>query len=271
MTFHLYLLQSLYDPLNPDKETMVVGNMSKKEKLDNEFWLLEKLSKLLEKAHFSELSREDIAKAMKEHAVFEGVLVSVDPRKYDVLRFWVLGEDMSRVELDSTADKLKYYSKIAMNKAPKMIPRYKRVVVAVRTKNQGKLMLKAFKDIPKNSLEYVLPEGKIRMTRSDKGLIATTVFIALTSGVVKLIASLSDYHVRYAYIAGLATFVVALRAWNAYKNKRNSYLMSLSRLLYFKTVANNRALLALIVDRAEDETFKSALITYSFLRGSKGE
>ena len=246
---------------------MVQGNISKNERLDNEFWLLQKLSRLLEKAHFSELSREHIEAALQEHAVFEGVLVSVDTTKYDILRFWALGEDQWSVVLGSAAEKLKYYSKIIIRKAPRVIPRYKRVVVAVRTKYQNKLMLKAFKDIPTNSLEYLLPEGKIRMTKTDKGFIATTILIAMTSVAIKLVSALSAYHIGYVQIAGLATFVVALQAWNAYKNKRNSYLMSLSRLLYFKTVANNRALLALIVDRAEDETFKASLLTYSFLRG----
>ena len=260
------LLQSLYDPLNPDKETMAFGNMSKNEKLDNEFWLLQKLSGLLDKAHFYELPKSIIDKALEEHAAYEGVMVSVDTSKYDVLRFWVLGEDTTNFELSSVIERLKYYSKRLMGKVPEAIPRYKRVVVAVRTKKESKLMLKAFKDIPRNSLEYLLPEGRIRMKRTDKGVIATTMFIALTSGALKFASSLSQYQVPFSYIAGLITCLVALRAWNAYKNKRNSYLLSLSKLLYFKTVANNRALLALIVDRAEDETFKSTLVAYTFLR-----
>ena len=245
---------------------MVFGNMGKSERLDNEFWLLQKLSGLLEKAHFYELPRPLIDKALAEHPALEGVMVSVDTSKYDVLRFWVLGEDTVNIESNSAVERLKYYSKRILGRQPDAISRYKRVVVAVRTKKQTKLMLKAFKDIPRNSLEYLLPEGSIRMKRNDKGLIATTVFIGLASGALKLASSLSQHQVPFTYIAALMTFVLALRAWNAYKNKRNSYLLSLSKLLYFKTLANNRALLALIVDRAEDETFKSALITYTFLR-----
>lgn len=240
--------------------------MSQNERLDNEFWLLQKLSSLLEKAHFYELPRELVDAALQEHAVYEGVIVSVDTSKYDVLRFWVLGEDTSVIELESAAEKLRYYSQMVLKKVPKTVPRYKRVIVAVRTKKQSKLMLKAFKDIPTSSLEYLLPEGSIRMNRSDKGLLASTVFITLTSGALKAASYLSEYHLPFVYIAGLITFMVGLRAWSAYKNKRNSYLLSLSKLLYFKTVANNRALLALIVDRAEDEIFKSTLIAYAFLR-----
>ena len=247
---------------------MVVGRVGRNERLDNEFWLLQKLSKLLEKAHFQELSTERVEAALREHPVFEGVLVSVDTKKYDVLRFWALGQDEGPIEASNLRDKIVYAMNVLLRKAPRKVPRYKRVVVMVRTKKQNKLMLKAFKDIPTNSLEYLLPEGKIKMSKSDRGIIATTVFIGLTSGLVKLISSLADYHVQWTYIAGTVTALLALRAWNAYKNKRNAYLVNLSSLLYFKTVANNRALLTLIVDRAEDETFKSALMAYTFLRSS---
>ena len=264
--FVCILFKALYDPLNPDKETMIFGNMGKNERLDNEFWLLQKLSGLLEKAHFYELPRPLIDKALEEHAVYEGVIVSVDTSKYDVLRFWVLGEENASFESDSASERLRYFWKKVTRQVPEVIPRYKRVVVAVRTKKQNKLMLKAFKDIPSNSLEYLLPEGNIKMKRTDKGLLVTTVLIALTSGALKFASSLSQYNIPFSYIAASITFAVVLRTWNAYKNKRNSYLLSLSRLLYFKTVANNRALLALIVDRAEDETFKSTLAAYTFLR-----
>lgn len=83
----------MYDPLNPDKETLTLHKTSKKERLDNEFWLLEKLSQLLEKAHFYELPVEDVRSALKEHDAGDGVLVSVDPKKYDVLRVWVVGKE----------------------------------------------------------------------------------------------------------------------------------------------------------------------------------
>lgn len=70
----------MYDPLNPDKETLTLHKTSKKERLDNEFWLLEKLSQLLEKAHFYELPVEDVRSALKEHDAGDGVLVSVTQR-----------------------------------------------------------------------------------------------------------------------------------------------------------------------------------------------
>jgi hypothetical protein len=40
-------------------------------------------------------------------------------------------------------------------------------------------------------------------------------------------------------------------------------------MLYFKNIANNRGLLTLLVDRAEDELFKKLALTYSFLLANR--
>ncbi|XP_078365388.1 transmembrane protein 143-like isoform X2 [Oculina patagonica] len=268
-TFHGVLgeLKALYDPLNPDKETLTLQKFSKKERLDNEFWLLEKLSQLLEKAHFYELPVDEVHEALKEHDAGDGVLVSVDPKKYDVLRVWVVGKEFEPVDTGA------WYSRIASGvvhwfKPSVKAERYKRVVIAIRAKKQNKLMLKSFKDIRCANLEHLLPEGKIRMTQFDQRVLAGTLTVGVAGVVIKLVSFLADYKISWTYIAISVAGIVALRAWNMYKNKRNSYLVRLSQTLYFKSIANNRALLTLLADRAEDEVFKVTLLAYSFLQAS---
>jgi len=246
---------------------LTLQKTSKKERLDNEFWLLEKLSNVLDKAHFYELPVEDVHEALKEHDAGDGVLVSVDPKKYDVLRVWVVGKEFE------PSDTGTWYSRIAAGitrwfKQPIKTERYKRVVIAIRAKKQTKLMLKSFKDIRCANLEHLLPEGKIRMTQFDQRILAGTLAVGATGVVIKLVSFLADYKISWMYIAISVAGVVALRAWNMYKNKRNSYLVRLSQTLYFKSIANNRALLTLLADRAEDEVFKVTLLAYSFLQAS---
>ena len=246
---------------------MTFQKHSKKERLEYEFWLLEKLSQLLEKAHFYELPMEDIYEALKAHDAGDGVLVSVDPSKYDVLRVWVVGK-----EVEPTSSE-KWYSRMVSGIVHLFYPlqkveRYKRVVIAVRGKRQTKLILKSFKDIRCANLEHLLPDGKIKMTQFDQRMLAGTLAVGVVGVVIKLVSFLADYKISWTYIAISVAGVVGLRAWNMYKNKRNSYLVNLSQTLYFKSIANNRALLSLLADRAEDEVFKVTLLAYSFLQGS---
>ena len=70
----------------------------------------------------------------------------MDPEKYAVLRFWVLGHESPEVEVP--------LSERILNTILRRKPRqkssfeyYKRVVVAIRLKKDSKLILKAFKEV----------------------------------------------------------------------------------------------------------------------------
>ena len=260
-----FFFQQLYDPLNPDKETLMVHHIGKKEKQEQEFWLLQKLSLLLEQAHFNEIPRKEVAQALDEHPCHEGVMVKVDMKKYDVIRFWALGKEELPLHYNNFRERLRNFVYVYMKKWPENVTTYKRVVVAVRGKKQNKLFLKAFKDIPSNGLEYILPEGKISISKYDKSIIATTVTIGVLSVGLRFLSSIADLNLSWTSIVGGMTALLALNSWNAFKNKRNKYLVELSKTFYYKALANNRAFLTLVVDRAEDEVFKAALLAYTFV------
>ena len=152
---------------------------------------------------------------------------------------------------------------------PTPLEYFKRVVVAVRLKKDDKLLLKAFKEVPANALEQLLPDGKVLMTKFDKGVIAASGAIALTGVLAKVVTWLAHMHVEWTLILTGVTGLVGIQAWTTYKNRHLSYVNDHSRMLYFKNIANNRGLLTLLVDRAEDEIFKETLLTYTFLLTSR--
>ena len=175
---------------------------------------------------------------------------------------WALGRETSTSQLP-VHKRLGYY--ILRRPVPKPLEYYKRIVVAVRLKRDDKLMLKAFKEVPVNGLEQLLPDGKIVMSQFDKTVIYSSVGIATVGLLAKLITYLAKMQLEWTLVLAGVTGLTAIRAWTAYKNRKNAYLVELSRMLYFKNIANNRGLLALLVDRAEDELLKETLLTYTFL------
>ncbi|XP_076470686.1 transmembrane protein 143-like [Babylonia areolata] len=262
----LQQLKLLFDPINPDKDTVQTRKVSRREKLDNEFWLLQQLEDVMEKANFFELEKSQVLKFLEEHEAQEGVRVSVNPDRYDILRFWVLGREQPEPE----PNVLQRLINRALRRPVKpSVEYYKRVVVAIRLKKDSKLMLKAFKEIPVNNLEMLLPDGTIRMNTFDKSVLASSVFIATAGLVAKVVTVLASVNFDWMLLVTLVMGGVGVRAWTVYKNRRNAYLVDMSRTLYFKNVANNRGLLALLVDRAEDESFKEALLAYTFLLTSR--
>lgn len=73
--FFFLVLKYLFDPINPDKDTMETRQWNPRERQDNEFWLIQRLEDIMEKANFHELPQPLVDKAMQEHTVSDGVRV----------------------------------------------------------------------------------------------------------------------------------------------------------------------------------------------------
>ena len=253
--------QHLYENLNPDRDTIKTKQLSRQELLDAEYWLLQRVGKLLEKANYFEIQKPHLHDLLKTHSTTEGVIVSVNPADYETLRIWVRGK---AVTTPSGSFENKLYRYIRKNSANSESV-YTNVFVAVRSKLERKLYFKVFKEIPCEQLEYLLPDGRIQMSKFDKLLFSTGVATGGTILALKLFSLLADIPLHGAWIALGVTGVVGARVWVSYKNKRNQYLLNMSKLLYFKTLANNKGALALLSDRAQDEDFKEAILAYLFL------
>ena len=207
-------------------------------------------------------------RVLQEHDTSEGVRISINPKDYDTLRIWIRGR--KSVPL-SIFQKMKFGIKKALiirnsDANPELEYNvFTRVFVAVRSFKEKKLHFKMFKDVPCNSLEYLLPDGKIKMSHFDKGFLTSSVFLGTVVIAAKTLAVASNFKLDLAWLGlGLAGLIGA-KGWIGYKNKRNQYLVNISRTLYFKTVSNNRGVLTLLTDRAQDEEFKESLLAYVFL------
>ena len=149
------------------------------------------------------------------------------------------------------------------------IARYKRVIVAVRMKKDAKLIFKAFKDIPCENLEFLLPENRIKMKNLDRIRMFLQSCFMILFVLCTTLTNIVELRMEMNLALGLLIVIILIRNATVYKNLRNRCILDLSQTLYFKSVASNHALLALIADRAEDETYKSAVLCYAFLHKMK--
>ena len=250
--------------LDPDKDTIQVRQVTRKELIDDEYWLLQKLESLLYKANYFKIPRDQTLFLIKEHEAGEGVSVVVDPLDYSVLRMWTRGRSPRKYTL---LQKLKQSATSLLSRAssPSNNDLYTRVFVAVRSKKENKLHLKVFKDIPCDKLEYLLPDGKIMMSKFDKGFLASSAFLGTFAIGVKLYSLALDWKIDFGLLGLTIAALIGVKGWAGYKNKRNKYLLNVSRTLYYNTVSNNRGVLTLLTDRALDEEFKETLLAYVFL------
>ncbi|XP_012498686.1 PREDICTED: transmembrane protein 143 isoform X3 [Propithecus coquereli] len=264
-------LQALYDPINPDRETLEQPSLTDLQRLSNEQEVLRALEPLLAQANFSPLSEDALAYALVVHHPQDEVQVTVNLDQYIHMQFWALGQRVGEMpRMSSVGSKRGFFTKM-----PPVERRYfKRVVLAARTK-RGHLVLKSFKDTPLEGLEQLLPELKVRTPTLQRALLNLTLVV---SGVVFFVnvgmVVLTDLKVATSLLLLLFAVFMGLRASKMFGQRRSAQALELAHMLYYRSTSNNSELLSALALRAQDEHTKEALLAHSFLarrpRGAGG-
>jgi hypothetical protein len=150
-------------------------------------------------------------------------------------------------------------------------PIYKRLAVVVKLRGQPHIYLKLFKDMPRSALETVLPKTRLRMRVFDKLKLGGSIGVGVGVTLWKVLTLL-----LFTAVTGFGILIVAaaaigyaVRAFFGYKNIQRDYLMKLSQNLFFQNLDNNAGVFHHIVDLAEEEEAKEALLAYYFLHAEK--
>jgi hypothetical protein len=154
----------------------------------------------------------------------------------------------------------------------------------------GSTIIKLFHNVPKADLEMLFPNSKVRMKTIDKIIIGVP---AAISGIIVLVTKLGaslllvasvlsfwlgfqdeEVQIKQQHLialgAGLGTLGGFLfRQINKYKNRKIKFMKALSDNLYFKNLDNNAGVFYHLIDAAEEEEFKEAVLAYYFLLSAK--
>lgn len=247
-------LKTLFNPLNPDNETLDNRRASYRDRLDNEYWLLQKINDLLQRANFKELSRDILLDKFIHHEN-SNLNLHINGYDYDVLKFWILGREQI-----STSNK-SWWKKSTDNNISNDY--FKRVIVAIRLKGHDRLYLKAYRDVPLQNLTQLLPVGQLKTSNFDQQLFRVSLGLGASTAVTHLLTTMADYPVPGLVLTG-GCLSVLLALWssrNSYQSKIN-YLSHMNRLLFYKNIASNKQLFAMIIDRAEDELSKEVYVEF---------
>lgn len=254
-------LQALYDPINPDRETLDQPSLTDPQRLSNEQEVLRALEPLLAQANFSPLSEDTLAYALVVHHRQDEVQVTINLDQYIYMQFWALGQRVGQIPRKSSVG-----SKRGFFKSPPAERRYfKRVVLAARTK-RGHLVLKSFKDIPLEGLEQLLPELKVRTPFLQRALLNLTLVVSGVAVFVNVgMVVLSDLKMATSLLLLLFAAFMGLRASKMFGQRRSVQALELAHMLYYRSTSNNSELLSALALRAHAEHAKEALLAHSFL------
>ncbi|MBQ4832179.1 DUF3754 domain-containing protein [Pseudoalteromonas sp. MMG010] len=288
-------LKSNYTPFDPNNDTRSLTSLSNDQKTQCQQAFAKDFAKVLNSANFERITDQDLQDALNEESLFN-VRLAVEFDDFAEVVFYRRGESQKT----ETLSRLWGLSKKKLH-----FTNYDRVAVFIRFKDHayfankdqknitfepGSTIVKLFQNVPKADLEMLFPNSEVRMRPIDKAIIASS---AIVGGAIVLItklgASLVLLFAMFAFWGGLRDEHVTMtqqhfitlavgtgvfgsfifKEWSKFKNRKIKFMKALSDNLYFKNLDNNAGVFHTLIDAAEEEDIKEAVIAYTFLLKSK--
>ena len=159
------------------------------------------------------------------------------------------------------------------------VPIYQRLVVAFQVHNsdnaprahegdaQG-VLLKLFKNVPKQDIDMLLPGSQFQMSLLDRGRILLPTVSGLVIVTAKIIngALFAIFTGFWGVLAFLGfaggTVGYGIKSFLGYVRTKDQYQLRLTRSLYYQNLDNNEGVLFRLLDEAEEQDFSEALFGY---------
>ena len=265
----LELLKSLYESMDPDQ------NQNPDSKGKEEF--LETLRISLHNGNWREIDEEEMEAARQGENLFP---ISLRVRSDELVTsllfklgkvtisdvrttwFGLKKEEIATEAFDRVIQVLQFHNEDWFEKNNRM-KHYQGI-------ESAGLHLRLFKTVPKLDLETIFPNTSPEMRHLDK----IKIFAPLVGGLITLglkfgplllgsESGSTSVSIISGICAALGTYI--LKSYLSYQKTREKYQSQISKDLYFKGQANNAAVLNMIVDLAEEQEVKEALLAYTFL------
>jgi hypothetical protein len=289
LEFHdeLENMKRAYAPFNPDLDDKNF-DLSETPSDDRAKQLADHLRTVLERGNYECLTDGDLNKALTERSLF-AIDIVVDTSVYEELVLYARGESVNKVEIPRWFGLSKTHIDVATFDRVCMYLRFKDREQLLRERGQlkqprfepGTTILKLFRNIPRADLEILFPNCHLQMRPIDKvffgvpavvgGIPVLLKLAPLVIFVAVMLGFRNDHVDTASLVAGFTGLAVLgsylFRQWGKFKNRRMLFIKELSENLYFRNLDNNEGVLTRLVDEAEEEESKEALLAYFFLVG----
>ncbi|GAA6170629.1 hypothetical protein NBRC116592_02990 [Colwellia sp. KU-HH00111] len=290
----LETLKNNYAPFDPNADTRVLKHLTLPQREQCQTDFADNFANILNAANFEKITEQDLQEALTEESLFK-VRLEVEFDDFEQVVFYRRGES----QLSETIT-----SFWGLRKQTLHFTNYDRVAVYITFKDKAHFekkqkqplgfepsstIVKLFQNVPKADLEMLFPNSEVRMRPIDKVIIGAS---AVVGGAVVLItklgASILLLAALFAFWLGIRSDEVEMtqqhiisfglgvgifgsfifKEWSKFKNRKIKFMKALSDNLYFKNLDNNAGVFHTLIDAAEEEDYKEALLAYTFLLNS---
>lgn len=278
--FHKELenLKSSYRIFNPDinliSNELESSNISKIETN-----LTTQLRQVLTDGNYVLVSNEDLQAAMNEEGLIP-VSAEVDFSHFDYYEIHYQGSKTEK-------QKIKTWNPFVKKEVEFEI--FENIVFFFKVKNEeffhlnkiknipgvpGKIYLKFLCNIPKSDLEMIFPNPRPQMNIIHKLKIFVPLIIGLyfllKKTVIPYFLSSSSNPMQEVFSLTFIALLIAIggyifKSYTKYINVVQRFLSEITQSLYFKDRGNNQGVFSMLIDLAEEQECKEAMMAYYFL------
>jgi hypothetical protein len=279
-TFHyeyhacLEALKRLYAPFNPDSVTIELQTPTEAQREAVVPELFERFQHLLQRANYRHLSHAEIQRVVGIASDW-GVRLHVDFDRFERLEVFVRG--------DTSEQRIRKRWRNWYRPETVQVSLYQRLVVIFRLREIDQpddstegvdrqwVYVKLFKNIPKQDVDMLLPCSRFKMSPLDLCRVMLPTLSGLAIVVVRVFqgALLLVFAGVYGMLAFLGlvggTIGYAIRSVLGYFRTKDKYRLVLTRRLYYQNLDNNAGVLFRVLDEAEEQEFREAILAYTLL------
>ncbi len=283
--YHYEYLQRLeelkndYAPFDPDADTKSQVRLLPEQKQQRLEDLFSKFVELMERANYKHLSQKDCQAAIEGGASDWGVNMDVDFNVFERLELFARGDVIGR---RSRRRMLNWWRLEEVK-----LPIYQRLVLILKLRphkrlghgvNTDVVYLKLFKDIPKLDLEMLLPGARVQMPKLERGKLGASLLGTIGWVGYKLFIDIKVLLGAIATMNPIAFWgplsLVAgygYKQYYGYQTTKQSYSLMLTQSLYYQNLDNNAGVITRVLDAAEEQECREAILAYYFLWRYAGE
>lgn len=286
------LLQA-YESFSPDSDLLVTRTFTDEERTILQKRVVREVEAILTQANYVRIDPTDVEMILTKDSTY-GLDLHVDFTAFEEILIYYRGATNRRDQRRRLAKfmrkeefdvpifqrlfllfKLKpFETRVLEVMKEQRLPRRdaERIVRATRamipdTVKETNIYLKLFKNIPRNDVEMVFPNTRVRFRLFDKLRLGLTASGGLGMGAVgaagKLAVAATNPIVAATAVLGLGG--VAFRQAMSFLNQKQRYMVVMAQNLYFHSMADNRGVLIKLADRAAEEDVKEEMLLYSVL------
>ena len=277
-TFHFEYFQLLedlkdeYASFDPDSSIKPIKTLDADQRESQLDELFRRFTHLMERANFKRLTDNDIKKALEEVSDW-GINMDIDMTLFERIEIYARGDVMG-------TRYLKHWWKF-WKQEEKRVAVYQRLVILAKLKPSRRwpagldtkaVFLKLFKDIPKADLEMLLPGARIRMPSFQRlklggSLLGSGVWLLYTMipQLLNLAVDVATFSINVIMGPFLALAGYGYKQYFGYVSTRNIVNLRLHQSLYYQTLGNNLGVISHLLDEAEEQECREALLGYYYL------